>query len=365
MMKYGILVTSPINEYKNIGDYIQSLAALQYIPEGAECEFIEKENIASYDVEDKVKTIMNAWYIWHPENWPPRENSIDPLLTSIHITPLTAEKMMDNGGKEYFIKHGPVGCRDTGTLEILQSKGVPSYFSACLTLTLGEKYKYHGTRKGIIFVDPYIPPIRYVHESGNIYYPTNVLKSIGYFLQSPIKSIKLSKRNFFKGRFFFQSLYNACMFYHAYSSMFDDELLMNAEYITHMVHVEKGYSQKSLLKQAEDLVNKYARAELVITSRIHCALPCTGLETPVLFVLENMMESDENIYNAPGRFGGLLNFFRVLNYSNNRIVCNDALLTSLGKIKKGIKLSNKTNWMSYRDNLVRQCKSFIIGNVIK
>ena len=30
MNKYGLLVTSPVGPDKNIGDYIQSLAALQY-----------------------------------------------------------------------------------------------------------------------------------------------------------------------------------------------------------------------------------------------------------------------------------------------------------------------------------------------
>lgn len=360
-MKYGLLITSPINNYKNIGDYVQSLAALQFIPEGENYDYIEKEDIAHYSNKDSVKTIMNAWYMWHPENWPPQESAIDPLLTSIHITPLKAKEMLENGGKEYFIKHGPVGCRDTGTLEILQKNNIPSFFSACLTLTLGEKYKYQGERNGVMFVDPYIPPIRYVHESGNIYYPKNVIKSFGYFLKSPKKIIKLSKKEFFKGRFYLQSLYNASMFYHAYSNLFEAEVLLNADYISHMVKVKSDYTQKDLLSEAESLVKKYARAKYVVTSRIHCALPCIGLETPVMFVLDSMMESDQNIFNAPGRFGGLIDFFRVLNFNKkNKIVTFDKEIIEIGRIGENANFSNKTSWIEFRDKLVSQCKSFVV-----
>lgn len=360
MKKYGLLITSPINNYKNIGDYVQSLAAQQYIPNGEDYEYIEKEDVAHFDGHDKIKCIMNAWYIWHPENWPPKENAIDPLLTSIHITPLTAEAMLANGGKEYFIKHGPVGCRDKGTLDILKKNGVPCYFSGCLTLTLGRKYKYEGERNGVIFVDPYIPPIRYVHESGNIYYPKNVIKSCLYFAKSPLKILKLSRKDFFKARFRLQTIYNASMFYHAYSSLFTSELLLNAEYLTHMVEVGESYTQEELLSNAEKLVYKYAKAQYVVTSRIHCALPCTGLETPVIFVLDKMMNSKENIYNAPGRFDGLIDFFRVVNYTtDNKLVTSDSVLGKVDKFSVATKFRNKENWMPYRDKLVEQCCAFI------
>ena len=35
---------------------------------------------------------------------------------------------------------------------------------------------------------------------------------------------------------------------------------------------------------ADELLKKYAKAEMVVTSRIHCALPCTGMGTPVIYV---------------------------------------------------------------------------------
>ena len=48
------------------------------------------------------------------------------------------------------------------------------FFSGCLTLTLGRNYKYNGVKKGVIFVDPSIAPLRYSDENGTIYYPGNI-----------------------------------------------------------------------------------------------------------------------------------------------------------------------------------------------
>lgn len=359
MRKFGLLVTSPVGIDKNIGDYIQSLAALQFLPTNERFDYIEKEDIANYKSESKTKSIMNAWYIWHPENWPPKEESIDPLLTSIHICPLTADAMLADGGREYFIKHGPIGCRDTGTLEFLRRNNVPAFFSGCLTLTLGKRYKFNETRKGIVFVDPYFPPIRYVNDNETIYYPLNLLNAFRYFLTNPKKILRLSKKSFFKGRLWIQTIYNASMFYNAYSKYFTDDLIFGAEYLSHMVPVGTEDSQESFLLRAESFVNKYAQSKLVITSRIHCALPCLGLETPVIFVLDKMMESEKNIFNTPGRFGGLIDFFRVVAYSNDEIKPIDEELKKKNKIDSNFTMLNKTNWEKYRDKLIEQCEIFI------
>lgn len=357
MSKFGLLIASPIGSYKNIGDYIQSLAALQFMPKDSKYDFIEREKLSEYDDGEKVKCIMNAWYIWHPEYWPPKEMTIDPLLTSIHISPLIADKMLAGEGKEYFIKHGPVGCRDTGTLEILEKNGIPSFFSGCLTLTLGEKYINKKDRSGVIFVDPYFPPIRYVNDDKTIYYPLNLIKSIVFFLQNPKIIHKLAKKFFFKGRIKLQTYYNASMFYHAYSNMFDDDTLINAEYISHMVPVENDMRQEDWLVIAENFVKKYSKAKYVVTSRIHCALPCLGLETPVIFVLNKIMNAK---FNAPGRFGGLIDLFRLASYTGNNVIPVDDCFDKSSKFSENTVFSNKSNWKFYRDKLINQVRDFML-----
>jgi len=361
MDKYGLLITSPVGPDKNIGDYIQSIAARQYLPSNASLDYIEKEEISKYESDEKVKCIMNAWYIWHPENWPPKEDAINPLLTSIHISPLTAEKMLEDGGKEYFVKHGPVGCRDTGTLEILQNNNIPSYFSGCLTLTLGNTYKNSGKRKGIIFVDPYITPIRYVNDGKKTYYPKNVLKAFLYYLKNPVTISKLAKHKYFKGRIAGQTFYNASIFFHSYSKMFSKEVLLNAEYVSHMFPINKSTTQDVLFNEADRLLKKYSSAQFVVTSRIHCALPCLGMDTPVVFVLDKVMEDDQNVFNAPGRFGGLLDLFRVATYKDNHVSTFDPILSQNKKIEQDFSFKNKDGWKTYRDRLVSQVSKFING----
>lgn len=356
-MKYGLLVTSPINNYKNIGDYVQSLAAKQYLKE--EYCFVEKETVSKFESDEPVKVLMNAWYMWHPEHWPPNP-CIKPLLTSIHISPLTAKEMLANGGKEYFIKYGPVGCRDLDTKKILDEANIPCFFSGCLTLTLGETYRYEGKRDGYYFVDPYIPPVRYEVDGKSVFYPRNIIRGLWYALKNLKKVKKLVRNhNYFKGRYKLQTYYNAAMFYESYSTKFSDDVIFKAHYLTHMVSVTTHDDNERLLERAEKLVKMYAKAKLVVTSRIHCGLPCLGLETPVLFVLNKEMESKKNMFNAPGRFGGLLNFFNVMHFNKDSLYSREGDFACDGKIGDDVKVKNKDSWKSYRDALVKSVREFI------
>ena len=73
-MKNALLAMSTENEV-NIGDYIQQLAAKQFLGEAE--TFVEREEIDAYDGEE-VRMILNGWFMHHPEHWPPSEK-IAPL----------------------------------------------------------------------------------------------------------------------------------------------------------------------------------------------------------------------------------------------------------------------------------------------
>ena len=115
----------------NIGDDIQSVAASRFLPKVD--RFVNRESMWRYD-GPKTKMIMNAFYMDTSKHFPPSVG-IDPLLVSMHVTPVWREGFMRRG-KEYLLEHGPVGCRDHSTLKYMQDNGVPAYFSGCLTLTL-------------------------------------------------------------------------------------------------------------------------------------------------------------------------------------------------------------------------------------
>lgn len=130
-VNFGILTYNSIN----IGDEIQSLAAMRFLPRIDSYVFREKINLFKPSV--KTKLLMNAWWMWKPEYFSIDKN-VDALFTSVHIR----EAIFSNFEKkmEIFSKFAPIGCRDLSTYEYLKSHNIQAYFSGCLTLTLQRNY---------------------------------------------------------------------------------------------------------------------------------------------------------------------------------------------------------------------------------
>jgi hypothetical protein len=145
-MQYALLTYQAHPEY-NVGDYIQSWAAAQFLPQIN--KYICREKLSQYN-DENVKMILNGWFMHRPDNWPPSEK-IDPLLISFHLNSQAKERMLDQKGISWFKKHGPVGCRDQFTLSSMQAAGIDSYLSGCLTSTFKNKYNYRTD--DIYFVD--------------------------------------------------------------------------------------------------------------------------------------------------------------------------------------------------------------------
>lgn len=344
-MKKGLLVYKAKKTHKNIGDYIQSLAAEQYT--GRDVVFLEREHLHEYSGEP-LKLIMNGWFMHVPENWPPSKDII-PLLKSVHINPDISETMLSEKGIEYFKKYGPVGCRDKGTEKLLKSKGVDAYFSACLTLTLGKTYQHDPKGENICFVDPHFKVSK-----------STVAKLGRYMLLlSKRKTISKISSKFYKSTSR-KHLVSATAFYQAYSKYFDDAILENAEYIHHMILESTLGSEESKLDRARSLLTKYAASRLVVTSRIHAALPCLGMDTPVIFVVgDDLQPQGKGLQpKAKGRFGGLIEFFNVMECMDNKL--KPILGFSLDK-KIGLNHSirNKKDHLKYAEELDKSCTAFI------
>lgn len=209
---------------KNIGDDIQTLAALRFAPDA---EFVRRDEIG--DETRDLKIIGNAWWM-EGDKYPRYDQHILPV--SMHV--------WNDGMKQWFLNREhvyPVGCRDLYTLKLMESWGVPAYFSGCLTLTLPE---YKGKRDGIVFVDR-VP---------------------------------------------------------------DEWKCDNATYVSH--HNVKGnkWGVNDRLELAEKRLDLYRKAELVITKRLHVALPCLAMGTPVL-VNDKVWASERfDGFNLPNVFKG-------------------------------------------------------------
>lgn len=338
-MKYKVLIESKAKSL-NIGDYIQALASSQFLPKFD--GFVEREELNTYN-DEETRVIMNGWFMDNPENFPP-SNNIIPLYVAIHINSTIANTMLSDASIAHFKQNEPIGCRDYYTRDLLLSKGVNAYFSGCMTLTLGYKYKSAQRDKIAYFVDPY-------YKCN--WTCANIVK-YSIFLLKNYKEIKKIANQHEEKKITTKNLLNLSVFYKEYSKYFTKETLLNAVYICQQDNLyQTNYkNNQDRFKKAEQLVSRYAKASLVVTSRIHCALPCLGLGTPVIYT-----EDTEQTDASACRFGGLRNFFTILKWDNNHLEPEFEVKDLISVYS--VKTTNKTNWKPFADNLRHKCIEFI------
>lgn len=130
---------------------------------------------------------------------------------------------------KYFKRYEPIGCRDYATWKKMNELGISAYLAGCLTITF---------------------PIRNRNEGNTT-----------YFVEAP-KALK---------------------------QYIPDELKKECKFVQHQQRVteEEFYSETGGLEMAKNVLEEYSReAKVVITSRLHCALPCMALGIPVILVKE-------------------------------------------------------------------------------
>lgn len=336
-MKYKLLSVSTVPAI-NIGDYIQALAASQFYPQID--GFIEREKLREYKGE-LCKVIMNAYYMHDGTQWPPSDK-IQPLFVATHINSLVRKDFETKESIEYFKRYAPIGCRDYDTKTFLENHGIEAYFSGCLTLTLGKKYKWEGAREGIYFVDP---KVTFKNKLEKLYYFTS-----SYFTYSLVN--RIGKQWFSCENLSMSERAIVSKFIKMYKKVFSEDTLINACYISQ----ESNYYNKKfrtpdeLLIEAERLIKLYAKAEFVVTSRIHCALPCLGLETPVILI--NNREQAESSYC---RLRGIRELFNVIDWSNEGLI---PLFPLNGKLSNKNRPENNTFWIPIADKLIEKCEKF-------
>ncbi|MFY0714347.1 polysaccharide pyruvyl transferase family protein [Seonamhaeicola sp. NFXS20] len=321
-MKYGLLTYDENKRFFNVGDNIQSLAAKQFLPKVD--MFLNRERLADYKGE-KIKLIMNGWFTHNIHNWVPSED-IDPIFVSFHMNNTAAPSMLNDKGIAYLKKHQPIGCRDQFTADTLKAKGIDAYFTGCLTLTL-DSYKVDDSKRTdkVYIVDPlYSYP-----RPEKIFY--NAKATIRNILNG--SAFQLSKKNKHLRKFI------------------DEDLLNSSEFINQEPS-SNVYSDEQKFEMAETLLKKYARAKLVITSRIHCALPCLALGTPVIFV--NGFDS----FVDSCRFDGILELFNRIDI-NSKTGEFSSNFDLKGKIDKNTNIKNLEKHHKLANSLKEKIKTQI------
>jgi hypothetical protein len=236
------------------------------------------------------------------KSWPPPD-TLDPLFVSFHLGQYRYSEyfnrlersflfsrtqrhfMLSDKSLAYFKKHEPIGCRDLTTMEALRAEGIDAYFSACLTLTLKTEANARP-RRDILIVEPNLD-VRALFDA------------------VPRK------------------LQNCVVFLSQQTSLREPPALR--------------------MNTAADLLERYARAHLVITSRLHCALPCLAFGTPVLFIPPR---------HDLKRFAGISELLTIPK-------------TADGQLAESVPWENPTpNPTIYRtlaDKLEAQCRAFLDG----
>ena len=255
--KYGLFYYSNSN---NIGDYIQSIAVKQYLPRVD--YYIDRDFMEEYNHIDNLVIIFAGWFmhtqqcgnylfeesgdkkfIWcqcHENgkdlSWPPPGN-IKPVFVSFNVS---NENLLNaSGSKKYLNQHAPIGCRDYHTYQTLKSSGVDAYFSGCSTLTLQSRFKEQDRTNKIYVVDCPVPEEYKDNE--------NVVKVRHTFSREDMINLTVEEK-------------------------FD---------------------------KAQYLLDCYATAKLVITSRLHCMAPCLAFNTPIIWQPKHKAGGSKDKHDRP------------------------------------------------------------------
>lgn len=144
------------NNGMNVGDEMQGLAGLQFLPHLD--TFVERDALnsslpldhlldfrvprldakkAKEGTASRSETILflNAWYGSSLHTWPP-PRSLHPVLGAIHVEPAARATFIAPRSLNYLRREWPVGARDPKTHRLFQQHEVLSFFSGCYTLTL-------------------------------------------------------------------------------------------------------------------------------------------------------------------------------------------------------------------------------------
>ncbi|MFN8339049.1 MAG: polysaccharide pyruvyl transferase family protein [Saprospiraceae bacterium] len=296
-MKYGLLIYDYNYPTYNIGDYIQSLAVKQFLPE--DVIYVNREELKDYNGDD-VKIILNGWFLHNIDQWPPSAK-INPLFISFHLNILAKSLLESKENINYFRKYNPIGCRDKFTQELLADAGIQTYLSNCVTLTLGKSYKRNEGHE-ILFVDVF--PKMYRRK-------VLILELLKQIRVGSLKNILLKfKTLIFKYK---KASYRDELL----KSLFDESILKLKIEIEHDCFDENNHDRR--FQKADNFLKRYSTAKVVFTSKIHCALPCLAIGTPVIFI----KGQDLNNEIDECRFSEILNLLNVVSIDvDNNITCN-------------------------------------------
>jgi hypothetical protein len=144
----GVIIGSLKASTENLGDYIQMLACLRLLEtlDLRPSIYLDRDNeLASAPTGEwnsgPILLPLSGWFkhmAGDDPQWPPHGRII-PIFIGFHVRPHQCPALLAPASIAYMKGHGPVGCRDPFTKRVLEEKGVPAYLSHCLSLTFPRR----------------------------------------------------------------------------------------------------------------------------------------------------------------------------------------------------------------------------------
>lgn len=283
-MKYGV-ITYARGTKVNIGDNLMSLAIRKiYQKMGIDNEdiidiYVSREsdayvydkflndgntnpneyNLDDYDGDEYVLLPIAAFieYDFVRENWFPLPSKFIPVWVGVHcIAPDSISEFLSA------YKHREIiGCRDVRTMENLRKAGLEAYTLGCLSIQAVDRREETEEQNKVFLVDV---PIK-----------------IRNFMPSELLEISEEM-------------------HHEYTA--DGSMSVK----------ERAELEMKVLEKQLDTYKKYAK--LVVTSKLHCALPCIAMGIPTIVVRYEQITKYKDVNVFDSRYTGLDKFMNIYEY---------------------------------------------------
>lgn len=215
----------------NLGDDVQTLAVSRLVPHVD--GYVSREAL---DQVDTPCTVPMNGYFMNTRHWPPSA-LVRPVFYAFHLAAEARGWLCSAPSLDYLRLWQPIGCRDRGTQALLSAHGIEAYYSRCLSLTLPRRER-----------EP---------ENGEVF----LVGLTSAARQAVPKSLR-------------------------HGAVCVDQARVR-------LPVSKGGLKREL---AAELLDQYQkRARLVITSKIHCAMPCIAMGIPVVFLYDTERRDDYRV----------------------------------------------------------------------
>ena len=224
----------------NIGDYLQFivndyLLRLMNVSKD-EIVYLGFKELVNYDGEEVVFPFCYSIIDFVKDGRIAISSKITPVFLAVTLS--TVDRFMDvdkflgdSYNREYLTKYGPIGCRDEITYEMFQRNNIPAYINGCMTAAFPRNTELTGDK--VLFVDASRTLLPYLPEMN--------AEECAYSTQ----------------QYYFKE--------------------------------EEVANYKSIFEFVREKYREYIRtARLVITSRLHVALPMAAVGIPVVLAKDNV-----------------------------------------------------------------------------